>query len=52
MVEHQLKGHNLVKLTTVNKALLRRKPKHLNHFVHQFVRFKFARFDFSYFNFN
>ena len=49
MVEHKLRGHSLVELTTVNKALLGRQPKHLNHFVHQFVCFKFARFDFCLF---
>ena len=37
---------------TVNKDLLGRQPKHLNHFVHQFVCFKFARFDFACFNFD
>ena len=52
MLEHQLEGHSLAKLTTVNKALLWRQPKHLNHFVHQFVCFKFARFDFACFNFD
>ena len=52
MVEHQLGGHSLVELTTVNKALLGRQPKHLNHFGHQFFCFKFARFDFSCFNFD
>ena len=46
------KGQHLVELMTVNKALLGRQPKHLNHFVHQFVHFKFARFDFACFNFN
>ena len=40
MVEHQLGGHRLVELTTVNKALLERQPKILNHFSHQFVCFK------------
>ena len=52
MVEHQLEGHSLVELTKVNKALLERQPKHLNHFVHQFVYLKFARFYFSCFNLN
>ena len=51
MVEYQLGGHNLVELTIVNKALLGRQPKFLNDFVHQFFCFKFARFDFSCFNF-
>ena len=40
MVKHQLGGHQVVELTTVNKALLRRQPKLLNHFGHQFVCFK------------
>ena len=52
MVEHQLGRHSLVELMIVNKALLGRQPKLLNHFVHQFVCFKFARFDFSCFNFD
>ena len=52
MVEHQLRGHSLVELTSVNKALLGRQPKLLNHFSHQFVYFKFARFNFSCFNFD
>ena len=30
----------MVELTTVNKALLGRQPKLLNHFHHQFVCFK------------
>ena len=34
LVEHPLGGHNLVDLTTLNKVLLGRQPKHLNHFVH------------------
>ena len=51
MVEHQLGRHNLVKLTTVNKALLGRQPKLLNPFRHQFFCFKLARFDFACFNF-
>ena len=40
----------MVELKTINKVLLRRQPKHLNHFVHQFVCFQFARFDFACFN--
>ena len=54
MVEHPLGGHSLVELTTLNKALLRRQPKHLNHFVHQFVFFffEFAWFDFTCFDFD
>ena len=52
MVEHQLGGHSLVELTTVNKALLERQPKLLNHFGHKFVCFKFTRFDISCFNFD
>ena len=36
MVGHQLGGHDLVDLTTVNKALLGRQPKPLNYFGHQF----------------
>ena len=52
MVEHPLGGHNLVELTTLNKALLRRQPKHLNHFGHQFVCFEFAWFDFPCFDFD
>ena len=52
MVERQLEGHNLVELTTVNKVLLGRQPKHLNHFDHQFVCFEFAWFDFTCFNFD
>ena len=52
MVEHQLGRHSLVELMIVNKALLGRQFKLLNHFVHQFVCFKFARFDFACFNFD
>ena len=52
MVEHQLRGHSLVELTSINKALLGRQPKLLNHFSHQFVYFKFARFNFACFNFD
>ena len=52
MVKHQLGGHSLVELTIVNKALLGRQPKLLNHFVHKFVFFKLARFDFACFNFD
>ena len=36
VVEHQLGGRGLVKLTTINKALLGRQPKPLNYFGHQF----------------
>ena len=42
----------MVELTTVNKVLLGRQPKILNHFGHQFVCFKFSRFDFACFNFD
>ena len=52
MVEHQLGGHSLIELTIVNKALLGRQPKLLNHFIHQLVCFKFAKFEFSCFNFD
>ena len=52
MVEHQLGGHSLVELTTISKALLERQHKHLNHFIHRFFCFKFARFDFACFNFD
>ena len=31
LVGHQLGGHNLVELTTVNKTLLGRQPKPLNY---------------------
>ena len=34
MVEHQLGGHSLVELTTVNKVLFRRQHKLLNYFGH------------------
>ena len=40
MVEHQLGGHRLVELTTVNKELLGRQPKILNHFCHSYFCFK------------
>ena len=39
MVGHQLGRHSLVELTTVNKALLRKQPKPLNYFGHQFFLF-------------
>ena len=52
MVEHSLGGHNLVELTTLNKAQLRRQPKNLNHFVHQFYCFDFAWFYFDCFDFD
>ena len=53
MVEHQLGRYSLVELTTVNKVLLGRQPKILNHFGHHFYFFlKFARFDFACFNFD
>ena len=43
----------MVKLTTVNKVLLRRQPKLLNPFGHQFFfSFKLAMFDFACFNFD
>ena len=40
VVEHRLGGHRMFELTKVNKALLGRQPKLLNHFGHQFVCFK------------
>ena len=40
MVEHQLGGHRLAELMIVNKAVLERQPKLLNHFGHRFVCFK------------
>ena len=40
MVEHQLGRHSLVELTIINKALLGRQPKLLNHYIHRFVCFK------------
>ena len=49
-VEHLLEGHSLVKLMTLNKALLGRQHKNLNHFVHQFFCFEFAWFDFTCFD--
>ena len=39
VVGHQLGRHNLVELTTVNKALLGRQPKTLHYFGHQFSYF-------------
>ena len=52
MVKHPLGGHSLVELKTLNKALLWRQPKHLNHSVHQFVCFEFSWFDFTCFDFD
>ena len=40
VVEHQLGRHDLVKITTINKTLLGRQPKILNHSCHNFVCFK------------
>ena len=52
MVKHPLGGYSLVKLTTLNNALLGRQPKHLNHFVHKFFCFEIAWFDFTCFDFD